>query len=165
MARHDIDDRAEWKGSQTTAACFYDGIYDVIQVDDQLKRYPISCRRVRDASICYRYTGAADCPDGPDPGNLDVVLYSVTTVDPSKYAFTDWKIVECGSNLPAQICRVIGDRDGDWIPKGSMESLCNQIESGVDHNCTLDLLSDQGHLSCAASDSGIDRCGLWFNNL
>jgi hypothetical protein len=165
MARHDIDDSAEWKGSQTTAACFYDGIYDVIEVDDKLKRYPISCRGVRNASICSRYTGAADCPDGPDPNNPDVILDSVTTVDPSEYAVTDWKIVECGSNLPAPICGTIGDWDRDWITKGPMESLCDQIDSGANHNCTLDPLPDQGHLSCAASDSGIDKCRLWFNNL
>jgi hypothetical protein len=165
MARHDVDDRPEWKGSQTTAACFYDGVYDVIEVDDQLKRYPISCQGVRDASICYRYTGAADCPDGPDPGNSDVILDSVTTVDPSEYAITDWKIIECGSNLPAPLCGIIGDWDRDWITKGPMERLCGQIDGGANHNCTFDPLPDQGHLSCAASDSGIAKCRLWFNDL
>jgi hypothetical protein len=165
MARHDVDESEQWKGSQTTAACFYDGVYDVIEVDDQLKRYPISCRGVRNASICYRYTGAANCPDGPDPDNSDVVLDSVTTVDPSQYAITEWKIIECGSNLPAPICGTTGDWDRDWVTKGPMESLCDQIESGANHNCTFDPLPDQGHLSCAASDSGIAKCRVWFNDL
>ena len=165
MARHTIDDSAEWKGSQKTAACFYDGIYDVIEVDNQLKRYPISCQGVRNASICYRYTGDADCPVDPDPGNSDVILDSVTTVDPSEYAITDWKIIECGSNLPVPICGIIGDWDRDWITKGPMESLCHQIDGGTNHNCILDPLPDQGHLSCSSTDSGIDKCRLWFNGL
>ncbi len=164
MARSDAEDEPIWHGEKTTAACFHDGTYDVVETDAFLRASPLSCGRVRQAVVCDRYYGGAKACEAATLEHPDAANDTIVDVPASAYGIKDWKIIECGSATPLPACGLL-DVDRDWLPASSMEALCTQIDSAKTHTCQFDSLPDDGHLSCLGSQEGIAKCRDWFNAL
>lgn len=160
MARTNIEDQPNWKGKITTGACFLDGVYSPIEANALLKTQPIACNDVRERVICERYYGSSTCPD-PTLRNPDVALDEVTSTPGVAFNISNWKLVECGSNLPA--CRPFGQ--GDMVPKGPIQKLCSSLNSSAGKSCTFGSLPNESHMSCMSSPTGIAQCRDWFDQV
>ena len=161
MARTPLDSQPSWKGAKTTAGCFLDGIYDVPAIDTFLTHSttPIACNRLRGHTICQRYFGTdASCP-AATLNNPAVALDTITKVPPTTFAIKNWKLVECGSALPA--CAA----DGDWVPAGPIGELCTSLQASPGYTCTYGSLPTQSHVDCAGTPEGISACQSWFDVL
>jgi hypothetical protein len=158
MARTDIENQNHWKGKIKTGACFLDGVYSPIQANELLKTDPLTCKDLRDHAVCERYFGYESCPD-PTLSQIDVAKDEILSVPSRNFSIPHWKLVECGSNLPP--CA----KQGDWVPKGPIQSLCRSISSGVGKTCAFGSLPNESHMSCMSSPTGIAQCRDWFDKL
>jgi hypothetical protein len=166
MARTTDDDAAGWKGSALTAACFMDGIYDIVALDNLLgtgnagqpcpppPQGVLSHARAIGryyttdpaAHSCANDTCACDANHAPEIDEDTIV-----GVAPSAFAITRWKLVECGSALAA--CT------GDVVPAGPIQALCSAIDASPDHACELQALPNTPHGACAPATI----CATWFD--
>jgi len=153
MARGSDDDADEWQGSGETAACFFDGAYDVVATNNFAINH--SCAFVD--RICPRYMGTTTgCV--LDPNHPEVVADSITGIAPSALKIKNWKLVECGSSyVGALACNF------DFLPAPPIQALCSAIDAGTDHTCAFDSQPTGTHLGCFSTDLGIDQCKAWFN--
>jgi hypothetical protein len=168
MARTDLDEGAHWRGTRTTGACFFDGIYDIAAFDELMGTgalgggtcdAPVSHDRV----VGRYYAGEApedhSCTNDRcacDPDHAPAMdADTITDVAPEELAPTRWKLIECGSALGACL--------GDIVPGEPIAALCAGIDAGPDHTCELDAMPDDSHIACAPA--GIDRCIDWFAGL
>jgi hypothetical protein len=164
MANSTYDNQDLWKGSDTTAACFHDGIYDPLYASTFLQAYPISCNFLRNVSFCQRYVGIDNCTD-PSPPTSDILADTVVSKTPTAFSIPHWKLVECGSEIGPPPCVAAGDADRDWVPAAPIEALCSNINASPTHTCTYGSQPLEGHLSCAGTAAGTSICRSWFNNL
>lgn len=161
MARTSFDDQDTWKGSRKTAACFHDGVYDIPYADQFLSTGSpaLQCNNLRNRTICGKYTNTAkDCSpiNSADP---EVALDTITQVDPTAFAIKNWKLIECGSALPACAAQ------GDWVPATPIQELCNDIAGDPSHTCTFGSQPNDSHIACMSTAQGIANCRDWFNRL
>lgn len=156
MTTTGFDDKPEWKGSRTTAACFHDGIYDIYALDKSLAA-DRSCNWLRNRAVCLRYKFGKNCPPVAQSATVD--KDSAVLSDPSSLAIKTWKLIECGSKINRRQCAPFGD----WLPKEPIEAMCKKIDGSSGHTCEFDAQPLGSHLSCALEDAGIDKCRLWFN--
>ena len=169
MARTSFDDNAYWHGSETTGACFYDGIYDVdAQLDFIITNV---CDGAALSLLDYpRYVGryCQPLPTFPavcDNFYTDSALDDMPTVDyrnPDTFSIKNWKMMACGSNAPTgnDACYL------ELVPKISTEGMCGNLNSGGGTSCEfLDLPFSEGytHFNCAIDR--IDLCREWFDGL
>ncbi|MGH8059172.1 MAG: Kelch repeat-containing protein [Candidatus Entotheonellia bacterium] len=181
MARTTFDSdpqRPWWKGSAFTAACFYDGVYNAIDLDLFWALH--GCTRplhdLHARGIEQRYYGEdaafdhscvqGQCPCAPVSAQRspeideDTITGNLRTgegpVLPGEYAIRDWKLIECGSNLSPCI--------EDRLPKKTIQDLCDQLNTDPlePDRCAWDPLPDKSHNACADSDEGIPKCRDWF---
>lgn len=161
MANTTLDDQPTWKGSDTTAACFHDGVYDIPAADRFLMTGSpaLLCRGMRNRVICGRYTNTATGCVPVDSTNPEVALDTITQTDPAAFAIKHWKLVECGSALPA--CAV----QGDWVPAAPIQELCSNISADPGHTCTFGSQPNDSHIACMSTADGIANCRDWFDRL
>jgi hypothetical protein len=160
MARSTLDDAPAWRGTARTAGCFFDGSYDQAASADLLSTgaaggnpctFPVPYQRWLE-----RY-----CGDGASPDTCDLatepaaVADTITAVDPSAFAITDLRLVECGSATPT--CT------GDILPAAPIEALCTHLDDGPAHTCTFAALPDLTHLNCFPMRYA--DCITWFDAL
>ena len=168
MARTTDDDAPGWKGTALTAACFMDGIYDIVALDALLGTgdagqpcppppqgvlsHARAIGRYYDADplvhSCANNKCACDPTHSPELDEDTIV-----GVAPSAFSITHWKLVECGSALPA--C------SGDVVPAGPIQALCSAIDASPDHACQLQSLPNTPHGMCAPAAV----CASWFEAL
>ena len=156
MANTDYDEGDAWKGTQKTAACFLDGVYDMESTNTYFELYSPQCNLVRKSLICNRYFDG-DC-SAVDTNNPDLQADRVSHFSADNFSIKNWKLIECGSTLPG--C----SGDSDWIPAEPITELCTNISAGENHSCINDPIPNEGHLTCATG-SGATMCRLWFNEL
>jgi hypothetical protein len=103
-----------------------------------------------------RYCGAgatpATCDLAADP---KAQADTVTSVLPAIFAIQDFKMLECGSALPA--CT------GDIIPGPPVQAPCRRLDASPTHTCSFASLPADGHLTCHASSH--DQCRTWFEGM
>lgn len=167
MARTAIDDAAQWKGTRKTAACFFDGAYDVAATDELLgtgNDGGVCNAPVPHARVVGRYYSSAPivhscannkCACDPDH-SPDMDQDSITGVAPSNFAVKQWKLIECGSAMDP--CTQ------DILPKAPIDALCNLIDGSPDHSCVLDPMPNASHGTCAGP-TGAAKCISWFDTL
>lgn len=155
MAKTDFDTEPDWKGNTKTAACFVDGVHDVQAANAYFLDYPIQCRAVRQSVICDRYF-SGDCANF-DASDANYLADTVGAVSQDNLEIKNWKLVECGSNLPGCL------GDSDWIPADPIINLCNHINAGGNHTCEIDAIPEEGHLTCGRTAANL--CRNWFNLL
>ena len=167
MARTKLDDA--WKGSKTTGACFYDGIYDLRAIDDLLGTgtdaggpclFPVSHARIvgryypKDPLVhaCGNKKCACDPAHAPE---MDTD--SITAVAPTEFAIKKWKLIECGSATPA--C------SSDIVPAAPIKALCANLRTAAaaGYECADDSLPNSSHIVC--HHTGVDRCLTWFDGI
>jgi hypothetical protein len=166
MARTHYDDNPYWKGSQKTGICMVDGNFNPAEALDAFTSFsqPSACKIPHDA-----YCTRAGLPSGCTSSDLTGTGAEddkIVDVAAEEYSVRDWKIVECGSNLP--LCGFGTAYYGfgvDWNKKTSMEQVCTKINDGVNHSCVFGSLPNQGHSDCSWSDQGISACKTWFDGL
>lgn len=158
MARTTYDENAHWKAKLNTAACFHDGIYDPIVQDKFLKASPLQCNWLRNRGICGRYFGNENC-SSISTSMRDVELDRVSEMASSNFGVMKWKLIECGSQLPA--CAP----EGDWISADPIRQLCTKLNAGRGRSCVFDAQPSESHVSCVASPTGISKCRDWFDGL
>jgi hypothetical protein len=168
MARHTFDEDPLWKGNRLTAGCFMDGIYDIGALDELLGNGAdgapcpeppgsvLSHTRALgryyttepELHSCFNNKCACDSDHSPE-----IDEDSIVGVDPGVFAIRHWKLIECGSELPA--C------SGDVVPAEPIATLCAQIESDSERGCTFTSLPQVPHTACAPAQQCID----WFATL
>lgn len=159
MARTSLDSNSTWKGSRKTAGCFLDGNYDQPAADAFFVKNASTCVALRTHIMCQRYSGTSgNCPL-VTLQNPEAALDTITTVAASEFAIPNWKLVECGSALPA-----CADQ-GDWLPAPSIKTLCSNLDASSAHTCEFGSLPTQSHIDCMSTPEGIASCKDWFNNL
>lgn len=158
---------SEWLGSRFTAACFFDGIYNIGVLDEFLGTSGVGgspCNLVlsharavgryydRDplAHSCVNDMCACD-PDASSEMSVD----TITGVGLDRFAIADWKLIECGSAMNACL--------QDVVPSAPIRTLCNRLETDSGHSCAWDPMPESSHVACASE--GIDRCYTWFDDL
>jgi len=160
MARTTLDDAPHWHGTRFTAGCFFDGVYDVLATAKLLATgapggqpctKPVPYTRLLER-YCGKGATAATCDLAT---NAKVKEDSITEVAPEAFAVRDFKLVECGSALPACV--------GDIIAGEPVESLCKNLDAGPTHSCSFGSLPMDGHATCHASE--YDSCRVWFEGL
>ncbi|RLB45114.1 MAG: hypothetical protein DRJ42_30670 [Deltaproteobacteria bacterium] len=169
MARTDFDEDPAWHGTVRTGACFYDGIYDIEALDELLGSGddgapcpdpPAGVLSHRRAVGRYYESGPVvshvcdndQCfCDGDHSPEMDED--TVVDVEATRFAVTEWKLVECGSALDA--CTA------DVVPGDPIRSLCSNIDASPTHQCTFQSLPRTPHGACAP---GV-LCRSWFNGL
>jgi len=161
MAHTTLDNQSHWKGSVTTAACFHDGVYDVVATDKYMQQGEPHqrCNALRSSSLCNRYSDkAVSCPPLA-LSNKDVSLDSLKDIRSAEFAIQNWKLVECGSALPA--CA----ENGDWAPAGPIRDLCTALDKGSQHTCVFDSQPKDSHVACMSTQKGMTICRDWFDKL
>jgi hypothetical protein len=164
MARTSLDDG--WHGTGVTAACFFDGIYDIGELDlflafgdsgspcSLILSHARAVGRYYDADPLVHSCLNDKCFCDPDH-SPEMDEDTVSAVDPSELAVGQWKLIECGSAMNACL--------QDVVPAGPIEVLCSRINAGPFSACVYDPMPDDSHLECAPA--GIDRCTTWFDSL
>jgi hypothetical protein len=170
MARTKSDDAAAWKGTTKTGACFFDGIYNIAALDTFLATGNAGAPCLgppagilSHARAMGRYYGAEPlshaCGNGKcacDPNHSpDIDLDTSETVAATEFAVRNWKLIECGSAMPA--C------SADVTPAAPIQALCTKLDASPDHTCVYDTMPTSSHLTCATA--GIDKCRTWFDAL
>lgn len=164
MARTTYDNTPYWHASKKTAACFLDGVYDIMGTNAHLKSSPISCNEIRNAVICRKYLGVENCAD-PSSSDANIIMDTITTLNPASLPYSHFKLIECGSAIPAPYCLAAGNSDRDWIPKEGILATCNQINTSATKSCEYGSIPNEGHLSCFSTPTGIASCKDWFEAL
>jgi hypothetical protein len=167
MARTKLDETPAWKGTRYTAACFFDGIYDVGALDDFVgtgdggQPCPMLGSVLSHSRAVGRYYAQPPIQHRCDnakcfcaPGHsADMDADTVTTLPASVFAVADWKLIECGSALDA--CTK------DVIPAAPIQTLCQNIDTDPSHTCVYESMPNDSHSQCAGV--GIARCRDWFD--
>jgi hypothetical protein len=166
MARTTFDSEPSWRGATHTAACFFDGIYNIASIDELLGtgnaggpcQGPVSHARM----IGRYYSGDPlihsctnnKCACDPDhaPAMDNDTIEAVPTAE---FAIKDWKLIECGSAMAA--C------PSDIVPAAPISALCANIDASAQHTCAFEAMPNDSHLTCAGT--GISRCIDWFDGL
>ena len=165
MARNDFDSAdTHWRGSKTTGACFFDGIYDT---RDLLNRaFDNSCSIYQRGYSRYEgrnctWSGNSKIPSTwPHPDTCrspDLVLDTIIGVDVSKFAIKKWKIIECGSKM--DYC------SKDMVADQPQIELCNRIGADKSKSCTFSTFPTVSHHDCGADPKTQDECRNWFDQL
>ena len=163
MARTSFDEQSSWHGSETTGACFYDGIYHT----DAVLEFIIEneCTGVLDWLSYDRYVGRycdplpvfpAVCNNFYSDSALDDMV--TPPVSTSNFYIKDWKMMSCGTGAANACYREVS-------PRVSTEEMCSIIDSGIGSCEFEDLPYSQGydHLNCAIER--VDLCQEWFDDL
>jgi hypothetical protein len=167
MARTKLDEATAWRGTRTTGACFFDGVYDIAAWDAFLGTRAIGGRQcvlpVPHSRVVGRYYNTVPrehscsndlCACDPDH-SVDMDTDSVVNVPAANYAIADWKLIECGSAGAA--CTV------DITPAEPIRALCTNIAASPDHACTFESLPNASHVACARTNT--HSCISWFDEL
>ena len=164
MARTALDDG--WHGSGVTAACFFDGIYDIGELDlflafgdsgspcNLVLSHARAVGRYYDADPLVHSCLNDKCFCDPDH-SPEMDEDTVSGVDPSELAVSQWKLIECGSAMNPCL--------QDVVPAGPIETLCSRINAGPFSACVYDPMPEDSHIECAST--GVDRCVTWFDSL
>jgi hypothetical protein len=160
MARTTLDDAPHWRGSRFTAGCFFDGMYDTLATANLLATGAVGKKPctvpVPYARLLERYCGPGATASTCDlASNAKAKEDSITGVAPDAFALRDFRIVECGSELPA--CT------GDIFAGAPIESLCKSLDAASSRTCDFGSLPKDSHLTCYASE--YDSCRVWFEGL
>lgn len=165
MAQTTLDEQAAWKGAKTTGACFLDGMYDTVAADAFLQNGTprAQCNALHTATACARYFNTSSC-SAVTQTNALAAQDTIVHVNPSVFTISHWKLVECGSALPA--CGVQGNPTaGDALPAAPIQQLCTSIQGASQQSCTFGSLPDQSHQMCAGTPQGINQCQSWFDGI
>lgn len=160
MARTTLDDAPHWRGSHFTAGCFFDGVYDTLATESLLATGALGMKPCT-LPVSYQRLLERYCGPGATASTCDLASSakakedSITEVSPDAFALHDFKMVECGSALPA--CT------GDIIPGAPVESLCANLDASPTHTCAFGSLPTDSHLTCHANE--YDSCRVWFESL
>jgi len=169
-ARTTLDDA--WHGTGRTAACFYDGVYDIGALDAFVGTSggdggPCGALTILPHERAVgRYYGAAGpllhaCTNQKcfcDPRHAPAMdTDTIVTVSPRELAIKTWKLIECGSAMAA--C------NQDVIPGAPVAALCTQIRTGSadGYSCDYDSMPSDSHLRC--HETGVSKCLSWFDAL
>jgi hypothetical protein len=166
MARTDLDESAHWRGAEVSGACFLDGFYDLAAADTALGEgldglpctFPLS-----HAELLARYYDpppeSHDCEGGQCPCGEEhspaIDVDSVVDVDPLAVSVPSWALIECGSELDT--CT------DDVAPAAPIRTLCEALDSDVDHDCVFESLPRADYRSCMSF--GAERCLAFFEEL
>lgn len=166
MARTSFDGQAAWKGSKYTAACFYDGVYDAKAQFTFLRQN--TCGKINSLLSYQRaysrychwpssgFTLPVNWPTPQSCSNGDTAADTLTGIDPSLLSIKHWKLIECGSALPACF--------SDVAPAVPIETLCNKIKTDNQHTCDFQAFPNVGHARCGGSNMPtIAACLDWFD--
>ncbi len=163
MARTTDFTQTSWQGTAGTAACLFEGIYDIPGMDSFAGAN--GCEATDPAAtlphgvVVGRYTGSLylgghDCGVGPCPcspaHSSDVDTDSVINVSPTTLAITNWNLGECGSGLDP--CTE------DVVPAIGINTFCGLISSYGGYSCTFQSYPNISHSSCSVS-----YCQTWFD--
>jgi len=159
MARTKLDEQPHWHGSRATAGCFFDGAYDQAATADLLATGGVGGRActvpVSHARWLQRYCGpgasATSCSLVTHPKAQEDTLTN-TDVLPEHFAIRNFKMVECGSAMPACV--------GDIVAGPPIQLLCQRLDAAPGHTCSFAGLPNDGHLTCHANH--YDVCRTWF---
>ena len=166
MAQTTLDDQATWKGTKTTGACFLDGMYDPVTADTFLQAGTprAQCDALHTSTACARYFNTPNFCPAVTRSNSVAAQDTIVNTNPSVFAISNWKLVECGSALSA--CGVPGNPTaGDVLPAGPIQQLCANIQGTPQRSCTFGSLPDQSHQMCAGTPQGINECQGWFDGI
>ncbi|MCE9642848.1 MAG: hypothetical protein K8Q97_00830 [Candidatus Andersenbacteria bacterium] len=166
MAQTTLDDQVAWKGTKTTGACFLDGMYDPVAADAFLQAGTprAQCDALHTATACARYFNTPNFCPAVTRSNSVAAQDTIVNTNPSVFAISNWKLVECGSALSA--CGVAGNPTaGDALPAGPIQQLCANIQGTPQRSCTFGSLPDQSHQMCAGTPQGINECQGWFDGI
>lgn len=162
MRHTDFDQDPAWHGTAKTGACFFDGIYDVIDLEDWMDGSN-ACTTYRNQAYCRRYGEPDGCATADTPDRRMDSLVSARTNDaavPGDFAVTNWKLVECGSGMARNSCNFTGD----MVPKAQQATLCGKIRSDGTRSCAFASFPKVGHNQCIDSHTS-NACRAWFDGL
>lgn len=168
-ARTELDSGSAWHGTSTTAACFFDGIYDLTALDEMNGTGGVlggACRLILPHSriLSRYYDGRAEsshdchngqCPCDPHHESREIDEDTVVDVPASAYTIEHWKLIECGSALNACL--------GDVVPAAPIQKLCSRLDRDPHHDCEYGSMPDDSHIRCAGT--GQPACQSWFDQL
>jgi len=155
----------QWRGTDTTGACFIDGIYQTSELfsflDNNSCAPAVSVLSYRRAYERYcNWTGGVLPITWPAPSNCQNINTQSDTIvarNPNQYAVKNWKLIECGSGL--------GPCAFDVTPANPIAQLCNQLESSSNHQCDFQSIPQISHVQCGIEESADTSCRRWFNGI
>jgi hypothetical protein len=166
MARFDYDSvNSDWKGALKTAACFFDGIYDIPSQMDFNEQHQCRLDNLLDVGalpmerLIYRYcwnmTGCSDLLS-PEKGGGDSIL----DVPSNDFFIKDWKLISAGADT-------LKPCDRDVVVNSPIQLLCDKFNQSGTHHCDyVDLPFSPGgytHKNCSIRET--KECREWFNLL
>ncbi|MEO6077637.1 MAG: hypothetical protein ABIP54_02530 [Candidatus Andersenbacteria bacterium] len=166
MAQTQLDNQPSWKGLKTTGACFLDGAYNPVVADAFLRSGTprAQCEALHTATACERYFNTPNSCPAVTQSNAVAVQDTIVNVNPSVFAISNWKLVECGSALP--VCGSRGNiTAGDVLPAELIQQLCTSIQGASQRSCTFGSLPEETHQMCAGTPQGINQCQSWFDGI
>lgn len=166
MAQTELDNQPSWKGAKTTGACFLDGAYDAVAADAFIRSGTprAQCDALHTATACERYFNTSNFCPAVTQNNATAVQDTIVNVNPSAFAISNWKLVECGSALP--VCGPRGNPTAaDVLPEGPIQQLCTNIQGAPHLSCAFGSLPNETHQMCAGTPQGINECQSWFDGL
>lgn len=182
FARHHIDRNGKWLAKKKTGACMLDGQYDVYEHDRAWHEKTDQCNWFRERSICTRYGLGANCAyPAKAPGmDADSIVNTAegTAINPAEaFAIKDWKLVECGSNLPTLCGPEPGKGDiltpADMLTAAPIKLLCDTINSTPGYKCDFGSYQNHSHTECGLGEASTTQpnaiadvaCRDWFDEL
>ena len=160
MARTMLDDQPHWHGGHFTAGCFFDGAYDQAATASLLATGAVAGRP---CTVPVSYTRWLEryCGPGATGATCDLRTNAraqadtITDILPATFSIRDFKMIECGSGLPA--C------SGDIVAGAPVQTLCQRLDASPTHTCSFGSTPTDGHLTCHANQ--YDTCRSWFEGI
>ena len=155
MARTALELQPHWQGSNFSAGCFFDGIYDPIATTELLSTGGVGCGLLYNR-LLKRYCGPNANASNCDLASQEKVQEdTITNVLPLRFGMAHFKMFECGSALNPCFA--------DLTPAEPIEALCNRLDASPTRSCEYVSLPTDSHLTCHADH--YDSCRVWFENL
>ncbi len=150
----------QWKGTDHTGACFYDGSYHVQQqlqfIDNN------SCHEINQIDkpvLSYEHMMTRYCGSDILCDNFDNISANdtITEINATEYSISQWKLFSCGTGADLA-CSL------DVMPSQPIEQVCSMLND-QHHVCEyIDLPAPEyTHLNCA--QDRITDCKIWFNDI
>lgn len=174
MKHNHFDKQPHWKGTKTTGACFLDGQYDVYfnQLFWLLPEHQASCSTMFERNVCERYLGKKECDvqtRNIQAIEADTLVGTDTGINSAKagdFEIPNWKLVECGSTLPA--CGGSSIEQNDVYPAAPIRAFCDVLKTGAAEdvkNCVYSSEPTKSHTDCGLQGVADMQCINWFDAL
>lgn len=155
MARTALELQSHWQGTNLSAGCFFDGIYDPIATSELLLTGGLGCGLLYNR-LLKRYCGPAATASNCDLASEEKVQEdTITNVLPLRFGLEHFKMFECGSALSPCFA--------DLTPAEPIEVLCTRLDASPSRSCDYVSLPTDSHLTCHATH--YDSCRTWFEDL